>query len=123
MGPRVRGDPSTEQQMPIVYPNGTSIVNLENQVLIGISPAHLATGQVGVNYGAGGNSAFSASGGTAPYAWSLAPNSAGLPPGLFLSSNGTLSGTPTSDGTFDFTIRLTDAGGRTVDRPYSITIF
>ena len=103
---------------PIIFPNGTSIENLINQVLIGISPARLPIGQVGVAYG----SAFSATGGTPPYTWSLAPNSPGLPPGSFLSSNGSLGGTPTVDGTFDFTIMLTDAGGRTVDRDYSITI-
>lgn len=106
---------------PIVFPNGTSIVNLENQLLIGITPAHLSNGQVGANYGVSATS-FSATGGVAPYNWALAPNSPGLPPGLSLQSNGIFVGTPTVDGTFDFTIRLTDAAGRTVDRGYSITI-
>ena len=36
--------------------------------------------------------------------------------------NGTISGTPTQDDTFDFVIRMTDAVGRYVDRPYAITI-
>lgn len=106
---------------PIVYPDGTSIANLENQLLIAISPGLLPNGKVGVPYGAGGPT-FSATGGQPPYSWSLAPTSPGLPPGLFLGSDGTLAGTPTQDGTFDFTIMLTDAGGRTVDRPYFITI-
>jgi hypothetical protein len=103
---------------PIVFPNGTSIVNLENQLLIGISPAHLPNGQVGVSYSA----SFTAAGGVTPYNWILAPNSPGLPPGISLLSNGTFVGTPSAEGTFDFTIRLTDAAGRTVDRGYSITI-
>jgi hypothetical protein len=107
---------------PIVFPNGTSIVNLENQFLIGITPAHLATGQVGTAYGTG-TATFNATGGLAPYSWALAPNSPSLPPGVFLATNGTLVGTPSSEGTYDFTIRLTDAAGRTVDRGYSITIF
>ena len=106
---------------PIVYPDGTSIVNLENQFLISISPGLLPNGKVGVLYGAGGP-IFTATGGQPPYTWSLAANSPALPPGLFLGSDGTLSGTPTQDGTFDFTIMLTDAGGRTVDRAYFITI-
>ena len=106
---------------PIVFPNGTSIQNLMNQVLIGITPASLSSGEVGVPYGSGGPT-FTATGALAPYSWALAPNSPGLPPGLFLSPDGTLSGTPTVDGTFDFTIRLTDASGRTVDRDYFITI-
>ena len=106
---------------PIVFPNGTSLENLINQVLIGITPSSLAAGQVGVTYGSG-TPTFGGTGGQPPYSWSLSPNSPGLPPGMFLLSDGTLGGIPTMDGTFDFSIRLTDAAGRTVDRAYSITI-
>jgi hypothetical protein len=106
---------------PIVYPNGTSLVNLENQAIIGILPALLPDGSVGVAYGTG-NPTFSATGGQAPYVWALAPSSPGLPPGLFLLADGTLGGTPTQSGTFDFTISVTDAGGRTVERDYSINV-
>jgi hypothetical protein len=106
---------------PIVYPNGTSLQNLANQALIGISPLSLPNGKVGVAYGTG-QPTFTATGGQAPYVWALAPGSPALPPGLFLLSDGTLGGTPTQDGTFDFSIQLTDAGGRSVERPYSITI-
>jgi hypothetical protein len=45
-----------------------------------------------------------------------------LPPGLALSSGGTLSGTPTQSGTFDFYLVMTDALGRSVQWYYSITI-
>jgi len=107
--------------LPIVYPNGSSVINLENQALIGISPASLPNGTVGLAYHAG-TPTFTAQGGQTPYTWSLVPGSPALPPGLFLSSNGTLSGTPTQEGTFDFTIMLTDGGGRTVVHPYFITI-
>jgi hypothetical protein len=106
---------------PIVYPNGTSLVNLENQALISVSPGKLPQGQVGQTFG-GGTVTFTATGGTPPYSWSLSPGSPGLPPGLFLLPNGTLGGIPTQDGTFDFIVRLTDGGGLTVDKEYSITI-
>jgi hypothetical protein len=106
---------------PIVFPNGTSIENLANQVLISISPGILPNGRVGVVYGAG-TVRFTATGGQPPYQWSLAPDSPGLPPGLFLRSDGTVGGTPVEAGTFDFTIRMTDAGARTIDRSYFITI-
>ena len=48
-----------------------------------------------------------ATGGTAPYAWSVASGS--LPPGLTLSSAGELAGTPGASGTFTFTARADDS--------------
>jgi hypothetical protein len=107
--------------LPIVYPNGSSVLNLENQSLIGISPGSLPNGMVSLAYNAG-TPTFTATGGQTPYTWGLAPGSPALPPGLFLLPNGTLGGTPTQEGTFDFTIMLTDGGGRTVVHPYFITI-
>jgi uncharacterized repeat protein (TIGR01451 family) len=44
-------------------------------------------------------------GGTAPFTWST-PGP--LPPGLTLSSDGAITGTPTSDGTFPFTATVVD---------------
>jgi hypothetical protein len=105
---------------PVVYPNGTSITNLEYAVLIQISPlgSMLSTGVVGVAY----SQQFSATGGQPPYTWGFADGSPGLPPGLNLTLGGTIFGTPTDDGVFDFMIRLTDAGSRCVDRPFTRTI-
>ncbi|HTQ50481.1 MAG TPA: putative Ig domain-containing protein, partial [Candidatus Acidoferrales bacterium] len=66
------------------------------------------------------------SGGQAPYNWALTSGSAGLPPGLSLSSNGVISGTPTQSGTFDnIVVQMTDSTvpiARIVDLVYSITI-
>lgn len=63
---------------------------------------------------------LAATGGTAPYHWSV---SAGvLPGGLTLSSSGLLSGTPTEAGTFSFTVRITDIDGQTATAPLQITI-
>jgi len=107
--------------LPVVYPNGTSIYNIENQVLIQVSPVGpaLPSAQVGVGY----TNAFMVTGGTAPYVWGLSPGSPGLPLGLTLNSaTGQLSGTPVQQGIYDFSIRLTDATSRFVDRAYSITI-
>ena len=50
---------------------------------------------------------FSATGGVAPYTWSISGGS--LPIGLSLAANGVLSGTPTAHGTFNFTARVTDS--------------
>jgi Zn-dependent metalloprotease len=49
-----------------------------------------------------------ASGGTTPYAWSAT----GLPPGVTIgSSTGTVSGTPTTAGTYSVTVTATGSGG------------
>lgn len=112
---------------PVVYPNGTSLQNLENQVFIQVSPANpiLPNGQVGLNY-AGVFSGFTATGAvTPPATWSLAPFSPGLPPGLTLNANGTITGVPGASAsglTYDFIVRMTDSVARFVDRPYEITI-
>lgn len=105
---------------PVVYPNGTSIANLENQIFIQVSPTSLPVGSKGHSYPA---TTFTATGGsfTAPFTWSLAFGS-GIPAGMALSSTGTLSGTPTQSGTFDFILQLTDSLSRSVQWNYSITI-
>ncbi len=108
---------------PEVYPSGTSLLNLEYEVLIRVSPTppYLSAGTNGVPYPA---TTFSASGGgfTKSYTWSAA----GLPSGLTLMTNpdstATLSGTPMQSGTFDFTVQLTDYNGRSVTWNYTLTI-
>jgi hypothetical protein len=51
---------------------------------------------------------LAASGGVAPYTWSLISGS--LPAGVKLKSNGTIKGVvPTVDGTYDFTVQVSDA--------------
>ena len=50
---------------------------------------------------------FIASGGVAPYTFSVVAGA--LPPGLTLSPEGTLSGTPSGAGTFNFTVRAIDS--------------
>jgi hypothetical protein len=50
---------------------------------------------------------FTATGGTAPYNWSVSSGS--LPSGLTLTSTGILSGTPAVSGSYSFTIRATDS--------------
>ena len=50
---------------------------------------------------------LSATGGTAPYTWTAT----GLPPGVSVSSSGTVSGTPTTAGTYNVTVTATAASG------------
>jgi len=108
---------------PVVYPNGSSIANLANQVLIQITPPSLPNGTNGVPY----SQQFTANAPrlTGTLTWAAA----GLPPGLTMSSNGLLSGTPidqtgghNSPLTYDITIILTDAAGTTVQWNYPLII-
>ncbi|MEK6325726.1 MAG: putative Ig domain-containing protein, partial [Acidobacteriota bacterium] len=69
-------------------------------------------------------SAFSrqllASGGATPYSWSLV--SGLLPDGLNVLPTGIISGTPTSIGTSDFTVRVTDTQNASAQKALSITV-
>ncbi|UYK80870.1 putative Ig domain-containing protein [Xanthomonas sacchari] len=68
-----------------------------------LSPPALPAGTAGSAY----SQALSATGGTAPYSYSLATGA--LPAGLSLSAAGVLSGTPTQAGSFVFTATVTDS--------------
>jgi len=64
---------------------------------------------------------LSASGGDGTYTWSLAAN-ATLPTGLTLSPSGIIGGTPTTIGTYTFTVVATDIAGNTAQGSLTITI-
>ena len=75
-------------------------------------------GSVGTAY----HTNFFADGGVQPYTWSII--SGQLPPGLRLSSSAPagISGTPTTAGTYTFTVAVTDSTGTQTTEPGSITI-
>lgn len=83
---------------------------------ITVAPATLPDGVRGTAY----NASFSASGGVAPY--SFAVSAGALPTGLSLSASGALTGTPTSAGSFDFTVTATDAASFTGSASYTVVI-
>jgi len=76
----------------------------------------LPTGIVGSGYSVG----FNASAGTSPYVWTL--DAGALPPGLTLSPGGALGGTPTTAGSYSFTIRVTDSLSATATKVFSLTV-
>jgi serine protease len=61
---------------------------------------------------------MTATGGTPPYTWTAT----GLPPGISISSGGTVSGTPTTAGTFGVTATARDSVGATGSTPFTFTI-
>lgn len=84
---------------------------------LAITTSSLANGTVGTSY----STTVVATGGTTPYSWSI--SSGALPGGLSLnSSTGTISGTPTTSGSFTFTVDVTDAGSVTVGASLGITV-
>ncbi|HET9844863.1 MAG TPA: putative Ig domain-containing protein [Nitrospira sp.] len=86
-----------------------------------IVPPSLSSGTVGVPYGP---VTIQATGGMGAVTWSISVGS--LPPGLTIDPltgpSVTISGTPSSQGTFSFTLRVTDSLGQSDTQALSITI-
>lgn len=61
-----------------------------------------------------------ATGGIHPFVWSVF--SGALPNGLSLDQTGTISGTPTTNGLFTFTIQVTEPDGSYMRKPYTMTV-
>ncbi|HUS08511.1 MAG TPA: Ig domain-containing protein, partial [Bryobacteraceae bacterium] len=74
---------------------------------VAVTTIFLPNATVGVSY----TQQLMAAGGTTPYTWEV--NTATLPPGLLLSPQGVLNGTPTISGTFRINVSVNEAfGGR-----------
>jgi hypothetical protein len=85
---------------------------------LSITTSSLAGGTTGSSY----SQTLAASGGTAPYGWSLVAGLGTLPAGLTLNSNGTITGTPTTAGSSSFTVRVTDSQSATAQRAFTINV-
>ncbi len=101
---------TTNQQLSLIISNAVAIVS-----------TLLPDGTNGAVYSqqlqASGGVPF---GGASPYSWSLATGS--LPANLNLATNGVISGTPTTNGTFNFGVQVEDSLGVTYYQPLSLTI-
>lgn len=97
----------------------TVSVSLKLPVLappVSITTGSLAGGTLGTAYSA----TLSATGGTAPYTWTVTAGS--LPAGLTLATSGLLSGTPTSAGTSTFTVTAADASSPSQSTTRQLTL-
>ncbi len=83
---------------------------------ITVNPTTLSSGTVGVMY----NKTITATGGSAPYTFVVMNGT--IPPGLALSTGGSLSGTPTAAGSFTFVIMASDNFGCGGKRNYTVSI-
>jgi sugar lactone lactonase YvrE len=94
----------------------SSVLNLTIQTPLQVTTVSLPIGTDGVAY----NQTLAASGGQPPYSWTNI--SGALPPGLALATNGVISGTPMTNGTFDFTVKVTDTLGGTATQGLALTV-
>lgn len=86
---------------------------------LSVSPA--AGALAGATVGTSWSQTFSTAGGTTPYRYSISAGS--LPDGLTLNgTSGVLSGSPTTAGTYNFTVSVTDAYGAAGSAAYSLTV-
>jgi large repetitive protein len=102
-----------DQNNGIATASITLVVNATLSLTFAAPPA----GQVAVAY----TDTLTAAGGATPYTWSVSAGT--LPAGLTLAATtGVLAGTPTTAGTFSFTVKVTDASSQTATKATSITI-
>lgn len=98
-----------------------NIVNRAGSIAIAAAMALPTTYATPVKEDLAYSSTVVATGGWSPY--SYATIAGAIPTGTTLgASTGTISGTPTTPGTYNFTIRATDADGSTKDKAFSIVI-
>jgi hypothetical protein len=122
--PTTAGTPSfTVKVTDATAPAQTASVNLSIAVAAAVPPVQVVTsslagGQVSVGYAA----TLAATGGKAPYSWSISTGT--LPAGLTLSGAGQISGTPTTAATSSFTVKVTDssAPAKTATQSLSLTV-
>jgi hypothetical protein len=114
---------SGSAKVTVTTPSGTSPANrIDTFKYIAppkVTTSSLPAGTAGTAYSA----ALKASGGKAPYTWSI--STASLPPGLQLAaSTGAITGTPTTAGTYAFTVKVADSEtpSQSATRNLSITI-
>ncbi|AEM49468.1 outer membrane autotransporter barrel domain protein [Stenotrophomonas maltophilia JV3] len=117
----VRATDSSTGIGPFSATSGTLTLNIAAPALT-YAPANPTAATVGTAYS---GSLASAGGGTAPYTYAIASGS--LPAGVTLASNGSLAGTPTAGGTFNFTVTATDSSGgsgpfTTTSTPLTLTV-
>ena len=105
----------------VFFDRGTYNFGMNAGALTGLTPSTLPNATTSVAY----SQLLTESSGIAPYTWSVASGT--LPLGLSLGtastvSTTTISGTPTSFGTSNFTIEIQSGDGSTSTQAYAITV-
>ncbi|MGH9822713.1 MAG: putative Ig domain-containing protein, partial [Blastocatellia bacterium] len=98
--------------------NGITFIYPSSSGGLQISTATLPDGTVGSPY----SSSVTVSGATPPVTWSIAANKGPAPQGLTLGSDGTLTGVPTAEGAFAFTVQAVDSSGHAAQAQLSLIV-
>jgi hypothetical protein len=92
-------------------------INIASSGTLQITDTSLPDGVNGVAY----STTVQAMGGTVPYTWSISAGS--LPSGVTLNgATGEISGTPTANGNFSFTIQVTDSANPVNSNTQNLTL-
>jgi hypothetical protein len=92
------------------------VLTVDSNTSLSITSGELPQGRFGHSY----DTSLTAAGGVPPYVWSIAAGA--LPTGLALSSDGVISGTPTTAGTATVSFRVTDSASSTTSRTFTLTV-
>ncbi len=110
----------TVKATSVTFPNQSTSLSITVQGAPVISTTSLPSGNQGTPY----SGTVSATGGVGPFTWSVSSGS--LPTGLSLGASTTnsvtITGTPSTQGPFNFTIKVTDSSGAFGTQSLSITI-
>jgi hypothetical protein len=89
-------------------------------VPLAITTSTLPSGTAGAAYGP---ATLTATGSVAPYTWSwTAQAGSALPPGLMIDNGGTISGTPTTEGTYNVTVTANGADSESAHANFAIVV-
>ena len=100
-----------------VSSHGSATVTVTAPASVRIANSSLAAADVSTPY----TTTLSATGGVAPYQWSLAAGA--LPSGIQLqTSSGVMAGTTAVSGSFPFTAKVTDAAGSSATAAFTLTV-
>jgi len=110
----------TVKATSVTFPDQSTSLSITVQGAPVISTTSLPSGNQGTPY----SGTVSATGGAGPFTWSVSSGS--LPTGLSLGASTTnsvmITGTPSAQGPFNFTIKVADSSGTFGTQPLSITI-